>query len=111
MSIFNTTFKDHVVPQSVTIDASGVLNLSKPGNYVVNAYSGTSDALVQVTGLRIGTSAKLSPATGDTITVTDGTYLFLGGDNNFVMNNDYDTIVLQATAVGYCKEEGRVSNG
>lgn len=108
MPIFKTT----TTPQSVTIGtAGGVLNLSKPGNYVVTSYTGTSDALTQITGLRIGDKVTLSPATSHTITVTDGTYLLLGGNNNFVMDSVYDNITLMCTAAGYCRDEGRVSNG
>jgi hypothetical protein len=112
MSIFDSTFKNPSSPQAVTIGTSGgVLTLSKPGYYVVTSFTGTSDSLTQVAGLPVGSKVTLSPASGHTITVTDGTYLFLASDLNFTMGNVYDNITLMVTAAGYCREEGRVSNG
>jgi len=113
MSIFDSTFKNPSAPQAVTIGTSGgVLTLSKPGNYVVTSYTSTSDALTQISGLPVGAAVTLYPASGHTITVTNGDNMILASDLDFVMNNADDNITLECKSAGVCREkQGRVSNG
>jgi len=108
--MFNKIFPSNSLVE-VTIGSGGVLALSVPGNYIVNAESGTTDDLTQITGLQEGDEVTLSPKSTDTITVKDGTYMIIGGDRDFVMDDEYDNIKLFFTAPGYCREQSRVSNG
>lgn len=89
--------------------ASGVLAVSAGKWYEVTSETGTSDALTQITGLNQGEKVKLTPASGHTITVTDGANLILQASQNFVMNNVDDTIILTCKSSGVCHEESRAS--
>ncbi len=109
--VFPIPVKPLGVPVPVTIGSAGVLILTGSGTFIVNAYSSTSDDLVQVTGLQVGDEVTLLPASGDTITVVDGANMSLGNDRYFVMNGTKDNITLKCVSAGVCYElTGRVSN-
>lgn len=89
--------------------STGVATIGDYRNARINAETGTADALTQIAGLDVGSDVRISPASGDTITVTDGASLDLQGVN-FIMNDVNDSMTLQCTASGVCKEISRSSN-
>ncbi len=74
-----------------------------PGLYVLAAETGTTDQLDQVTGLAVGECIRVSPDTGDTITVADGANMNLRGIN-FSLADVKSVMELQCTATGVVKE-------
>ncbi len=78
-------------------------------NIEVVSQVGATDDLDQITGLAIGKSIIIRPASGDTITVKDGTNLNVKGIG-FTMNNAKDKMMLLCTAVGVFDELLRSSN-
>ena len=95
-------------PINVT-PVSGVVNAGGAQNLIINAETGTTDTLDQITGLEVGLFVVISPASGDTITVADGASMNLGGVP-WIMQDTKDKMTLQVTAVGVCDELSRSSN-
>lgn len=108
MGLWLSELGDFGPPTDVTI-VSGVVAAGGARNLIINAETGTTDALTQITGVPIGKQIVISPASGDTITVTDGTNLNLAR-SNFIMNDTKDKMVLSVTAVGVCDETTRSRN-
>jgi len=78
-------------------------------NVEVNAETSTTDDLTQITGLAVGKTICIRPASGDTITVKDGATLNVKGID-FTMNNTKDKMLLLCTAAGVFDELLRSSN-
>jgi len=95
-------------PVDVTI-ATGIATAPGLQNLIINAETGVTDALTQISGIDIGLLVSISPASGDTITVTDGANLNLQGVN-FTMQNTKDKMLLLVTATDVCDEVSRASN-
>ena len=94
---------------SLTI-SSGVLTVGAARyNIEVNAETSTTDDLDQIIGLAVGKTIVIRPASGDTITVKDGTNLNVKGID-FTMNNTKDKMMLLCTAAGVFDELLRSSN-
>ena len=94
---------------SLTI-SGGVLTVGAAQyNVEVVSQAGATDDLDQITGLAVGKSIIIRPASGDTITVKDGTKLNVKGID-FAMNNTKDKMFLLCTASGVFDEIARSSN-
>lgn len=95
--------------------AGGVINASGGENYIVVTGEGdVADAVTELQCAAVGDLIVLKGKTalGYDITFTDGTYLKLQA--NFIMNNEYDNLILMVTATGAndtCMELSRASNG
>lgn len=108
MGIWQSELGPFGPPTTVTI-ASGIVQASGARNLVIAAETGTVDQLDQITGIPIGKTVIISPASGDTITVADNATLNLRGVP-WVMSDTKDKMELVVTAIGVCDELTRSSN-
>lgn len=95
--------------------SSGIVAAGTTNWLLIDGEGETDDALTEITANALG-DIILIQAVDDstTITVTDGTYMLLQNDANFVMNNGADIMGLLVTTLGandICVELFRSSNG
>jgi len=95
-------------PVDVTI-AAGIVTAPGLQNLIINAETGTTDDLTQITGLDVGLLISISPASGDTITVKNGANMDLARSDNVMAATD-DNMLLEVTATGVCREKSRSRN-
>lgn len=109
-SISNTArsaMSGSIVTTAIT---NGIATLSGAGTYILQAETGVEDDLTQLAGLNPGDRIVLMPDAGDTISVKNGTFLKLANGYDFVMNSQYDSIMLTCLDVaGVCTENSRTS--
>jgi len=108
MGLWLSELGDFGPPTNVTI-VSGVVAAGGSRNLILNAETGVTDALTQITGVPVGKMVSVSAASGDTITVTDGAKLNLAR-SDFILNTVRDKMLLKVTAIGVCDEQSRSRN-
>ena len=102
----------HSAAGAVTI-AGGVLTITDNYDWVKVAGAGAADDdLDSIAGLTIGDVIELTPSSDSvTITVKHSASIRLAGGLDFIMNNQYDCIVLRCIAAGLVFREISRMNG
>ena len=95
--------------------ATGIVTAGTTNWLLIDGEGGVDDAVTEIVANALG-DIIICQAVDDvtTITMTDGTYLHLQNDANFVMNNGADIMALLVTTLGandVCDELFRSSNG
>lgn len=95
--------------------AGGIAAAGTTNWLLIDGEGGVDDALTEITANALGDFIVIQAVDdATTITVTDGPYMKLQNDANFVMNNADDIMVLFVTTLGandVCVEKSRSSNG